>query len=122
MKDSDTPRTLACLRDGKWHADELANLCAKLERESANLKEHIDMLNGDIRKNALEGQATLDKANNTIVLFKAACDAWRLCAEEFYQIGTPDHNLECCRALRGDRLCSHHRARIAFEQMKGMKP
>lgn len=28
----DTPETLRCWRDGKWHADELANLAAKFER------------------------------------------------------------------------------------------
>lgn len=35
---SDTPKTLACFRDGKWHADELTNLCAKLEQENKTLK------------------------------------------------------------------------------------
>ena len=29
-----TPKTMNCWRDGKWHADELANLAAKLERDA----------------------------------------------------------------------------------------
>jgi hypothetical protein len=36
--DSDTPLTLKCWRNGKWQADELANLSAKLEREVAKLR------------------------------------------------------------------------------------
>lgn len=39
---SDTPKTLACFRDGKWHTDELANLCAKLEQENRRLKFEIE--------------------------------------------------------------------------------
>lgn len=40
--DSDTPKTLACFRDGKWHADELANLSSKLEKENKRLKIEVE--------------------------------------------------------------------------------
>jgi hypothetical protein len=30
---------MRCWRDGRWHADELANLSAKLEQENATLRE-----------------------------------------------------------------------------------
>lgn len=29
----ETPRTMSCWRDGKWHVDELANCSAQLERQ-----------------------------------------------------------------------------------------
>lgn len=44
MKHRETPRTTRCWRDGKWHADELANLSANLERENAELQETVNTL------------------------------------------------------------------------------
>ena len=39
-----TPKTMNCWRDGKWHADELANLAAKLERDAQNLPDILTLL------------------------------------------------------------------------------
>lgn len=43
---TETPRTMRCWRDGRWHADELANLAAKLECENAELQATINTLHG----------------------------------------------------------------------------
>ena len=37
---------MRCWRDGKWHADELANLAAKLERELAAMTARANELEG----------------------------------------------------------------------------
>lgn len=41
---TETPRTMRCWRDGRWHTDELANLAAKLERENVELEATINTL------------------------------------------------------------------------------
>ena len=59
MKQHETPKTSRCWRDGNWHADELANLSANLERENAELQETVNTLHNlcvSAEKRALKKQ------------------------------------------------------------------
>lgn len=55
MINPETPKTIACFRDGMWHADELANLCAKLEHSCSLLEQENKRLKIEVEKAFEEG-------------------------------------------------------------------
>jgi hypothetical protein len=66
-------KTLLCFRDGKWHADELANLCDKFERE-LNESKRSEM---DVRQILTVADEERDAALAQVAAMREALIAWQ---------------------------------------------
>lgn len=81
--ESKTPSTLRCWRDGKWHADELANLAAKQEEQLTEAKQTIARLESDMLNWASETEILRDKLNSMIVVDGQALACSQVVSDKF---------------------------------------